>query len=721
MTDKEIQKLYKQTLHSYEIQDYKEAEQRLEKLIEVKPEHWALYLLQGNILSLLHKDDRAIRSFQRVLKIQKNTLEALNNLAIIHRRQGNFDLAWKILKKTLRLNPQGADLYYNRGNLARAMGKIKRAESDYKKVLELNPHYIQAYNNLGIIHEAREDIDGAAEYYDKGLQQDPQNANLLYNRGVIFQKQKNWDRAEEYFRRALNSRPGWTDCQNNLGIVLQEKGDLPQARKAFHEILHKDKLNAQVLNNMGVVLSQMEQFDEAKDYYQKAIDLEPEYRNASINLNKLYGSQKDFGKSLKEMNRLATLYPFDLEIQNEIGRSLIRLNQLTEAEETFQHILDREPKNYRALQDLAELKVRQGEEEKGWELLQKAGINVIQQQDNEALLRIADAFRKNGNNQRSEELLKRYDTNAPGDQRVQRRLSRIYEEEERWEDALEMLGNLGEDITGDDLTRKIRYNLNQGEKEEALRDMDQLMNMQANRGTEEDLNQFNEFLQLYEETTAAIMDENRDHWEKNINKMARGLQSMLPPKEEPVEDFPLSSFASQSFSVDDSMTLLDINAMEPIIEINEEREMIYLSEEEEDLSDVYTEVMEEERQKKEKDYRNKHGFPPSQMPGYPGPPPQPMYIPVPQNINPPPMQPPMPPAEPPIESMVPPEEDLHPQTDQPEVPQEDELVLEPENPLIIEEETDDVIDFQDEEENTDDELFISDEMEEYDSMVPQDI
>lgn len=691
--EKEFNHQYQQTLKAFKLGDYSQALRLVDNLMEPEEERWPMHLLRGNIESRLKHYDEALDSYQRVLDLSPENVEALNNLGILYRLRGEYEDSARCLDKALEQSPDRADILYNKGNLAKAMGRFNEAIKDYNQVIRMASSFTAAYNNLGTIYMSREDYKEAAEAYDQGLLQDPLNASLLYNRGVLYQTLEKWDKAEEYFSRALESKPGWEDCRNNLGIILQEKGALEEAKKIFHEILLKDRKNPRVLNNMGVVLTQLGQDSAAESYYTEALDMTPEYRNASLNLNKLYSHKKDYNKALKEMNRLATLYPFDLEVRNEIGQALIRLNQLKEAEDTFQHVLERDPENRQARKDLAELHIRRGDEAKGWELLESIGLNDFME-DGEAVLRVADAFRKNGNNEKAEELLSRYEDYAPGDERVRRRLSRIYEDEERWDESLEMLKMLDSNDDPDILTRSVQMNLKKGNKTEALQGMDQLMSLQSERGTADDLDQFREFLDLYEETTSSILEESGANWEQNLEKLSRTLRSLnrRPVPEEEIEDYRLNSFSSQALSIDDSLTLLDINAMEPIIEINEDREVLYIEDQEEDFSDIYTEVMEEEQRKREKEYQEQRGYPPPFSHGQPPvQPQQPIIIPMPQQM---PMTAPQVPPSPPLASETTKAPELTP------AEAEAETAL-PED--------DGAIGFEDEEEILDEEIFIPEE------------
>ena len=55
--------------------------------------------------------------------------------------------------KCLRLNPDNADAYNNRGIAYYTLGKYQLAIDDYNRAIRINPDYASAYNNRGIAKE----------------------------------------------------------------------------------------------------------------------------------------------------------------------------------------------------------------------------------------------------------------------------------------------------------------------------------------------------------------------------------------------------------------------------------------------------------------------------------------------------------------------------------------------------------------------------------------
>ena len=629
MNSRDRQNKYARLLKLFMLKDYEKAEQMGDSLTEDFSDDFRFHMLMGNIYTMEGKNRDAIASFRLVTNLNPRCTEAYNNLGLIYRKLGRFEKAAASLEKALSLDQDSPDVHYNLGNLHKSMANGVMAIESYKTVLSLKPDYLQAYNNLGAIYESRDERDLARQTYEEGLTFDPSNSSLLYNLGVLNQQEERWEEAERCFREALKKRPGWTDCLNNLAITLQEQNRLEEAKTLFYSILEKDDTNPAIFNNMGVVQSRLGQLDEAERAYDSALKLDRDYKKASLNLNRVYKSQKNFTESLKELNRMVTVYPFDMEIRNELGETLIRLNQLNEGEQTFKHIIQRDPENRQARKNLAELYLRQGDEAKAANQLKRVGTELFEDED--AVLRITDAYRKNNNDEEAEKLLRDLHSFHPDSLRARESLSRVLDSRGKPEEALELMEQLdGEEPDNPErLGEMVKLYRETDRKMEAMARLDQLMNIHGERGTSDDLDRMKEVLEIYESTAEDLYRENRKNWEERVDRLVRRVKNNMPvvPRKGVRDELVTAdSFASRSLVEQDSLSLLDMTTIDPVITINEQEEVLYLEDSPEDFSEIYTEVMQEEERRRQEEERRA-----SSQPGGAGQ--QPIIIPVPQNIT----------------------------------------------------------------------------------------
>src|SRR5438034_10051844 len=104
------------------------------------------------------------------------------NLADALARKGQSDEAMVHYQQSIRLEPNYADAYYNRGNVLLAKGKIDDAIADWEKTLQLQPNDADAHTCLGNALLRKGSLNEAIAHYEMALAlapEDPRSRNNL--------------------------------------------------------------------------------------------------------------------------------------------------------------------------------------------------------------------------------------------------------------------------------------------------------------------------------------------------------------------------------------------------------------------------------------------------------------------------------------------------------------------------------------------------------------
>lgn len=134
--------------------------------------------------------DTAEYYWRSAIAMQKDYIDAYNDLGIALKELNRFDEAESVFTQALELDPNNADLYNNLANLFKEISALEKAEDAYKKAIILNPEYTDAYRNLGM---------------------------LLKSLGRLSE-------AEDAYRHTLRLKPDCARTQANLGYMLLETG-----------------------------------------------------------------------------------------------------------------------------------------------------------------------------------------------------------------------------------------------------------------------------------------------------------------------------------------------------------------------------------------------------------------------------------------------------------------------------------------------------------------
>ena len=68
----------------------------------------------------------------------------------MYQELGRDEKALEDYSRAIRLDPEDAEAYVNRGNILFKLSKFQRSINDYTKAISLNPTYYNAYNNRGV-------------------------------------------------------------------------------------------------------------------------------------------------------------------------------------------------------------------------------------------------------------------------------------------------------------------------------------------------------------------------------------------------------------------------------------------------------------------------------------------------------------------------------------------------------------------------------------------
>ena len=96
--------------------------------------------------------------------------------------------------EAIRIKPDYAEPYNNRGIARYAKGDLDGAIKDYTRSIELkNPEIYLPYNNRGLARSAKGDLDGAIKDYTEAIRLKSDYANAYRNRGIA------WDNKSDYY------------------------------------------------------------------------------------------------------------------------------------------------------------------------------------------------------------------------------------------------------------------------------------------------------------------------------------------------------------------------------------------------------------------------------------------------------------------------------------------------------------------------------------------
>jgi tetratricopeptide (TPR) repeat protein len=127
-------------------------------------------LLEGMAYFQLGEPATALGPFDEAIRLDPNLADAYTNRGASYNALGQYQRAIQDLDEAIKLNPRMALAYNNRGNSFGNLDQLQRSIEDYDEAIRLNPQFALAYSNralaytyLGRDDDARSDIERGTE------------------------------------------------------------------------------------------------------------------------------------------------------------------------------------------------------------------------------------------------------------------------------------------------------------------------------------------------------------------------------------------------------------------------------------------------------------------------------------------------------------------------------------------------------------------------------
>ncbi|MBV8771279.1 MAG: tetratricopeptide repeat protein [Deltaproteobacteria bacterium] len=253
--------------------------------------------------------DERLRLYTEALRLKPDYAEAFYNRGNARRAKSDLDGALADYNEALRLKPDFAMAINNRGIVREAKGDLDRALADYNEALRLKPDYAEAINNRGIVRKAKGDLDGALADYNEALRLNPDDAEVLNNRSDAREAKGDFDGALADLNEALRLKPDFAEAFNNRGIVCEAKGDLDRALADYNEALRLKPDYAEAFNNRGIVREAKGDLDGTLADYNEALRLKPDYAEAFNNRGTVRKAKGDLDGALADYSEALRLKP----------------------------------------------------------------------------------------------------------------------------------------------------------------------------------------------------------------------------------------------------------------------------------------------------------------------------------------------------------------------------------------------------------------------------
>ncbi len=272
----------------------------------------------ANAYFKLFEFGKAAEYFAKASELKPTEPLYKDNLKSAIEAQGNFATDQTLLR-SLQYNEKGNSYHRNK--------EFDQAIFYYQKAVEENTNDPVSYRNLGGSFAANTNDNGAVGAYLKAIEIDKTDTNTLNDLGCCYTRLNRFDLAVGLFEQALAIDPANTFYKQNLDYAKGQSQLTPEQINAHNE--------AADLNQKGTDLFSQARYQEALEYYQKSVVLNPNDANVNFNLGNALFSLGHYEECLPKIKRALELDPTNMSTLNLLGNTYTNTKHFQEAIDTF--------------------------------------------------------------------------------------------------------------------------------------------------------------------------------------------------------------------------------------------------------------------------------------------------------------------------------------------------------------------------------------------------
>ncbi len=329
---------------------FAQAAELMERAVRLVPENAAFHCNLAEVYRALDQYQRAIDSCRAALRLQPDFPDAANNLGLALHALGKFEEAASEFRGAIRMRPSFALAWNNLGASLLKLGLHDEALAAYRSAVVVDPGLAAAHSNLGQMLVDRRQAEDALPHCLEAVRLQPESLAAWNNLGNVYRALERWGDAHGAYESALrfaSQRPGQegglAQVHANRGVTFLLEGQRTDAFASFNRatqlapndaaiwqfvadaydadddhaaaltccrrIIELQPLSARGHNNLGWALQQEARYADAAASYQVALQLDPRYCDALLNLGGLHEELGEMSEAESFFRRARMLHP----------------------------------------------------------------------------------------------------------------------------------------------------------------------------------------------------------------------------------------------------------------------------------------------------------------------------------------------------------------------------------------------------------------------------
>jgi predicted O-linked N-acetylglucosamine transferase (SPINDLY family) len=203
-----------------------EANNEINKLLQLDPDNFLFLHCYGFILHKQNNFLEAIKIFKKSIALNEEFFENYFNISLCLINIKMKEEAIFYLEKYINYKQDNCDVYNNLGSLYLENNRLDDATLCFNKCISINFGYVKAYNNLGFALFKKDLIDEAINVIEIGLKIDPKFVDLNLNLARCFARKSYYLKAIRTLKNLLRSNPSNHNILALIGVYHIKVGKI---------------------------------------------------------------------------------------------------------------------------------------------------------------------------------------------------------------------------------------------------------------------------------------------------------------------------------------------------------------------------------------------------------------------------------------------------------------------------------------------------------------
>ena len=213
----------------------------------------------------------AEESYKKVLKKEKNNIDALRLLGLLAFKTKDYEIAEKLFLKVLKLDPSFSLAWDNLAKLYRIQNKLLKSIPAFENLIKLDPSNFEALVSLGTIYIKLSKYHEGIKLYEKSLKIKPENPRVYLSLGHALKTIGERKKSEAAYQNTIKYFPSSGEAYwslANLKTYEFSDKEIANMELSLKRNMHQNEL-IQMHFALGKAYESNKQFNKSFKHYKE--------------------------------------------------------------------------------------------------------------------------------------------------------------------------------------------------------------------------------------------------------------------------------------------------------------------------------------------------------------------------------------------------------------------------------------------------------------------